>query len=58
MIKKAEFNVIVSILLKGLREDIPKALSLVKSFNILGHYKNYLKKMYLYREKIIYRKEE
>ncbi len=38
----------------GLKEDVPKALSLVKSYTILGHYKSCLKKMDLYREKLVY----
>lgn len=41
--------------IKRLREDIPKTLSLVKSSIILEHYKNCLKKINLYREKVIYR---
>ena len=40
--------------IEGLREDVPKALSLVKSSTILGHYKSCLKKMDLYREKVVY----
>ncbi len=38
----------------GLGEDIPKALSLIKSSTILGHYKSCLKKIDLYREKVVY----
>ena len=41
-----------------LRNDIPKALSLVKSSTILGHYKSYLKKMDLYAEKLVYGTDE
>ena len=37
-----------------LRKDIPKALCLIKSSTILGHYKSCLKKMDLYREKLTY----
>lgn len=37
-----------------MREDIPKALNLVKSSTILGHYKSYLKKIDLYKENIVY----
>ena len=40
--------------IEGLREDVPKALSLVKSSTILGHYKSCLKKMDLYREKVVW----
>ena len=40
--------------IKGLREDIPKALTQVKGSTILGHYKSCLKKMDLYREKVQY----
>ena len=39
---------------EGLREDVPKALILVKSSTILGHYKSCFKKMDLYREKVVY----
>ena len=42
----------------GLREDIPKALSLIKSSTILGHYKSCLKKIDLYREKVVYGTDE
>lgn len=42
--------------IERLKENIPKTLSLVKSSTILGHYKSYLKKMDLYREKVIYRR--
>ncbi len=38
----------------GLRKEVPKALSLVTSSTILGHYKSCLKKMDLYREKLVY----
>ena len=37
--------------IEGLREDIPKALTQVKTSTILGHYKSCLKKMDLYRER-------
>ena len=40
--------------IKRLRKDVSKILSLLKSSTILGYYKNYLKKMDLYREKVIY----
>ncbi len=42
----------------GLREDLPEALSLVKSSTILGHYKSCLKKVDLYREKVVYRTDK
>ena len=42
----------------GLRKNLPKPLSLVKSSTILGHYKSCLKKMDLYREKVIYGTDE
>ena len=42
----------------GLREDVPKALSLVKSLTILRHYKICLKNMDLYREKVVYWTDE
>lgn len=38
-----------------LRKDILKTLNQIKPFIILGHYKNHLKKIDLYREKLIYR---
>ncbi len=41
-----------------LREDVPKALSLIKSSIILGHYKRCLKKIDLYREKVVYGTDE
>ena len=44
--------------IEGLREDIPKGLAQVKGSTILGHYKRYLKKMDLYREKIQYGTDE
>ena len=40
--------------IEELREDVSKALSLVKSSTILGHYKSCLKKMDLYRQKVVY----
>ncbi len=45
-------------IIDGLREDVPKALSLVKSSTILGHYKSCFKKMDLYREKVAYGTDE
>ena len=42
----------------GVREDVPKAFRLVKSSIILGHYKSCLKKMNLYREKVVYGTDE
>ena len=39
--------------LDGLRKDVPKAFNHVKPFTILGHYKSCLKKMDLYREKVV-----
>ena len=44
--------------IEGLRENVLKALSLIKSSTILRHYKSYLKKMDLYIEKVIYGTEE
>lgn len=38
--------------LKGLRENLSKALKLIKSFIILEHYNSYFKKTDLYKEKV------
>ena len=42
----------------GLRKDVPKTFNQVESSKILGHYKSCLKKMDLYREKVIYGTDE
>lgn len=42
-------------IIERLKEDILKALSLVKYSTILGYYESYFKKMDLYRKKVIYR---
>ena len=44
--------------IKELKKDISKALTKVKGFTNLGHYKNYLKKMDLYKKKIQYKTGE
>ena len=38
----------------GLKEDVSQALSQIKSSTISGHYNNYLKKMDLYKKKLVY----
>ncbi len=45
-------------IIDGLGEDVLKTLSLVKSSTILGHYKGCLKKMDLYRKKVVYGTDE
>lgn len=40
--------------LERLQDNVLQALSQVKNSTILGHYKSYLRKMDLYREKIQY----
>lgn len=52
MMRKAGLSVMINkYTIKKFKGNILKALSLVKSSTILGHYKNCLKKMYLYRKK-------
>ena len=45
-------------IIDGLGKDVPKALNLVKSSTILGYYKSCLKKMDLYRKKMVYWTDE